>query len=282
MLANIRSSRHIWTFHNWGANFGTSAGLSLAPANGSKGAWGILATAAQMTEEASGFCLWVHTGGTANANRPLALDIGIDPAGGTSYSVMVADIVCGNAGTALLAGGGHKFFFPLRIPAGAQIAVRGQSNATTAVRVGIKLYGKANASEMLPRGSFTETVGYVGSGSGTTFTPGNAADGAWAELGTTTRPCWWWQLGYSISNTTIMAEYTYIQLAYGDATNKHMILERTHQATTGELIGDVTGQQVVWQEGYCRVPAGATLYVRGRANDAPDTGYNAVAIGVGG
>jgi hypothetical protein len=30
------------------------------------------------------------------------------------------------------------------------------------------------------------------------------------------------------------------------------------------------------------VPAGVNIYIRGRCNGAPDTGYNATVIGIGG
>ena len=42
----------------------------------------------------------------------------------------------------------------------------------------------------------------------TAVTPGNAADGTWTSLGTTSRDLWWWQVGYQIDNTVVTAEYT--------------------------------------------------------------------------
>jgi hypothetical protein len=93
---------------------------------------------------------------------------------------------------------------------------------------------------------------------------------------------WWWQLGYQINNTTITAEYTYIELAYGDASNKFIILKRFHGGTTNETCGSMMDAALLWPEAYCRVPAGSTIYVRGRCNGAPDTGYQAAAIGIGG
>src|SRR3990170_1922689 len=92
------------------------------------------------------------------------------------------------------------------------------------------------------------------------------------------------QLGYQIDNTVMTAEYTYIELGYGDASNKHVILRLLHGATaTGagaEGIGEIMDAHLI--EGYWRVPAGSNLYVRGRCNNAPDTGYNADAVGIGG
>ena len=136
-------------------------------------------------------------------------------------------------------------------------------------------------SWLFPVGQYAETIGVSGS-NGTAFTPGNAADGAWASLGTTTRECWWWQLAYQISNGTITSEYTYIELAYGDASNKVVIMRHMHAANTSEGIGTPLNENLIAHAAYCRVPAGSNLYARGRCNNAPDTGYQAAAIGIGG
>jgi hypothetical protein len=93
---------------------------------------------------------------------------------------------------------------------------------------------------------------------------------------------WWWQLAYQVDNGTITAEYTYVELAYGDASNKVTILKRMHQGTTSEQIGSILNGNLNIFEAYCPVPAGATIYIRGRCLNAPDTGYNGVAIGIGG
>jgi hypothetical protein len=127
----------------------------------------------------------------------------------------------------------------------------------------------------------SETIGTITNSNGTSFTPGNAADGSWTSLGTTTNPLWWWQIGYQLDNAAITAEYTYIEIAWGDGSNKHIICERMHQGTTAEQTGSVLNTQVLFHEAYCPVPAGSTIYVRGRCLNAPDSGYNAVAIGIG-
>jgi hypothetical protein len=282
MLANARSSRSVFTYKNWGNSFGTSAGASVAPGNGSKGSWVVLATPAQMEFGASGFHLWIHSGSTASASRPLAIDLGIDYAGGTSYTVVIPNMIAGNAATVITAGGGHRYFFPLTIPAGARVAIRGLSNATTAFRAGFKVYGKLVASETIPQGKYVRAFGHNTGSAGTVVTPGNGAFGSYVELGTTDRGLWWWQLAHQIDNATITAQYTYLELSYGNASAKHTILEKTHQGDTSERIGDVTSQQNIWHEGYCSVPAGATLYARAWANGAPNTGYQVMAIGVGG
>lgn len=265
---------------NWGANPATTFGTSVIPgASNAEGSWTQLLTA--LANEAAGFVLTVHSGATSAAIKSHLLDIGIDPAGGTSYTAIVNNIVCGRAGAVTNTGSGRRWAFPLRLPAGATVAARIQgSNATAGtVRVGIRSFGQP-AAPFLPRGTFSETIGTITNSSGVAFTPGNAADGTWVSLGTTANPLWWWQMGYQIDNATITAEYTYIELAFGDASNKHIIQRTLHGGTTGETCGEIYSPMTPW-ECYCPVPAGNNIYVRGRCNNAADTGYNAVAIGVG-
>lgn len=268
---------------NWGTNPSINLGTSVIPgASNAEGAWTQLLTA--LAQDVDGFMVKVSQGGTSTAAKPHLLDLGIDPAGGTAYTAKISNIVCGSSGS----GGGspaHSFFFPLRLPSGATVAARVQgSNATAGtVRIAIRCRGQAKRPWLLPVGQYTETLGTITGSSGVTFTPGNAADGAWVSLGTTTRHLWWWQLAYQVNNATITAENTYVELGYGTTGNQRVIQRRIHTGTTAELSGDQGhAPQLTWLESYCPLPPSTELWVRGRCQDAPDTGYSAVAIGVGG
>lgn len=285
MLHTGQANRSNWSFDNFGANPGATPGTSVTPGiSNAEGSWTQLATSANVAQDVSGFFLRISDNAVATptTSKNFLCDIGVDPAGGTSYTAVISDIVCGSAGP-ITAAGGHSFYFPLRIKAGSSIAARiqGSHGTATASRVGIKLYGQTTRPEMFPVGSFTETIGTITNSNGVSFTPGNAADGTWASLGTTTNPMWWWNIAYQVDNATITAEYTYIELAYGDATNKVIICEKMHQGTTSEQTGAVLNTNLIHLEAYCPVPAGSTMYIRGRCLNAPDTGYNGVAIGVG-
>lgn len=277
-------SRFNFTYDNFGANPSATPGTSVTPgASNVEGSWTQVASSANIAQNIYAFYLRISDGATASAQKDHLLDIGVDPAGGTSYTAVISNIVCGSSGP-ITAAGGFEFIFPLFIKAGSSVAVRIQgSNATAGtVRVGVKFYGLPSRPEAVPVGYFSETIGTITNSQGVSFTPGNAADGSWVSLGTTVLPLWWWQLAFQVSNATITAEYTTIELAYGDGSNKHIICERMHQGTTSEQIGCVLNPNLFLWEAFCPVPAGATLYVRGRCNNAPDTGYNAVAIGIGG
>lgn len=285
MLARPRASATFWKYDNWGTNPASTIGTSVTPgASNVQGSWTQLASGANIANEVVGVYLQIHSGATSTAGKPQLLDIGIDPAGGTSYTPIVADFQIGMS-PALTVAGAREHFLPIRIPAGASVAarIRGANATAGTVRVAARFYGRASNGLALPCGTYTQTFGAVtATSSGTAITPGNAADGSWLDLGAITRPLWWWQLGYVVNNGTVTAEYTYLELAVGDASNKTSVFTVMHGGTTGETCGLVAQTQLCWPVAYCPAPAGANVYVRARTNNAPDTGYSVTVLGVGG
>lgn len=285
MLLGAGFSQFLWRYENWGANPSATPGTSVTPgATNAEGSWTAVASSANIAQDVYWISLRVSDGGTSGAAKPQLLDIGVDPAGGSSYTAVVSNLVCGAAAPVTAVGSGQNFFFPLFVKAGSSVAVRVQGANGTAgtVRVGMRFYGQPSRPEAVRTAYFSETIGTITNSNGVSFTPGNAADGSWVSLGTCVNPLWWWQLAYQVDNATITAEYTYIDLAYGDGSNKHQITRLMHGGNTSEQIGDSMKTNLIFPECYCPVPAGATLYVRGRCNNAPDSGYNAVAVGFGG
>jgi hypothetical protein len=251
-----------WTYDNWGANPTATHGTAVTPgASNVEGSWTQVASAANIANHVYWVELRITDGNTTGQAKNHLLDLGIDSAGGTSYTACVSNIIA----------------------AGSSVAVRIQGSHATAgtVRVSAKFYGQPSHLEAMPTSSVSETVGAITNSNGVSFTPGNAADGTWASLGTTVLPLWWWQLGVQIDNTTITALLTYVDLAFGDATNKHIINRVMLNLTTVETIGHAFPGNLNLFNCYCPVPAGATMYVRGRCSGAPVTGYNAVAVGFG-
>lgn len=280
------SSSLNWNYRNWGANPSATPGTSVTPgASNVEGSWTQVASSANIANDVFGFHLQVSGGATSTAIKSQVLDVGVDPAGGTSYTSIIADLQIG-ASPALTAAGLREYFFPMWIKAGSSVAVRikGQNATAGTVRVMVKFYGQPSAPWQMPVGTFSRTFGVGGAGDdqGTDFIPGNAADGSWVNFGATSDRLWWWQLGYNVANGTITAEYTYIELAWGDASNKHQIFEFMHGGTTGETCGHAMQPHLLWHDAYHPVPSGANLYVRGRCNNTPDSSYKCTIVGVGG
>jgi hypothetical protein len=273
----------LWKFSNYTTPSATP-GTSVTPgASNAEGSWTQLASGANMAYDSQLMFIAVGGGNTSGAQKDHLLDIGVDPAGGTSYTAVISNIVCGQ--TQAVSTGFDEFVFPLLVRAGSSVAARVQGNNSTAgtVRVVATFYGRPTRPDMVPIGQWSETIGTIASSAGTTVAPGNAAEGSWVSLGTTTKPLWHWQMGIQLSNATITAQYATYDLAYGDATNKEFIIEDQHIGVygTAEIKASILrGRSLV--EGYRYVPAGSTIYARGRCSTAPTATYNVTAIGIGG
>jgi hypothetical protein len=272
----------LWHFSNYTTPSATP-GTAVTPGiNSVEGNWTQVATAANIAYDS--YMMYVAVGGGASSAqiKNHLLDIGVDPAGGTSYTAIINNLVCGQ--TQAVTTGFDEFFFPIRIRAGSTVAVRVQgSNATAgSVRVVVDFFGRPTNPEMVPFGQWSETIGTITSSQGTTVAPGNAAEGSWVSLGTTTKDLWHWQMGIQLSNGTITAQYATYDLAYGDATNKEIIIEDKAIGFygTAEIKASILNRHLVQAHRY--VPAGATIYARGRCSTSPTATYNVTAIGIGG
>ena len=280
MLSNLVFNRFTWKYTNCNTPSNTP-GKSVVPgASDVEGSWTEVATSGNIAYDVWGILLWVCGGNTTATAKNHLLDIGVDPAGGTDYVEKISNIVCGGAQAGGL--GGRWFYFPYRVKAGSSIAVRIQGTQATAgtVRVAMKFYGRPTNPEYIAVGTYSETIGTITGSLGVSFTPGNSSEGSWTSLGTTTRKLWWWQLCVQCNNGTVTNLAYNIDLAYGDGTNYHMIIENLPIQIGGTAETFSNSLQAV--EGFCEVPAGATLYIRGHCSGTAVTGWNAVAVGIGG
>lgn len=259
-------------------------GTAVTPgASGVKGSWVEIASSATVTADVYVVRLKINLAATAAVSRPLALDLGIDPAGGTSYTVLVPDMLCGGAVTAV--SGGVNFELPIFIPRGASIAVRAASGTTTvsSFRVGSQLFGGPTRPEYAMAGQYAEAVGITSGAIGTSITPGSSGvDGSWVSLGTTVQDLWAIDFGMHCNSTDVTAAATVllVDIAVGDATNKHIIIDE------GRL-GLPNTSETFYKDAYHTlydVPAGSTLYARATciATLTDTTNWNIAVIGVGG
>lgn len=285
MLHVPRQSAQFWTYDNWGTNPAATIGTAVTPGTSNAlGSWTQIASNVEIARDVHGVYIQFHSGATSGQIKSHLVDIGVDPSGGTSYSAIISDFNISNA-PSLTAAGAREHYFPMFIKAGSRVAarIRGSNATAGTVRVAARFYGRRSVPDVFPVGAYSETLGADTANSrGTTITPGNAADGSWLDLGATTRPLWWWQLGYGIANATITAEYAWLELALGDASNKQTVFEDMHGGTTGETCGLGAQTQLLWHAAYNPAPAGVNVYVRARCNNAPDSGYHVNVLGIGG
>lgn len=276
MLAHGHSGWNWW--YSLQTTPSTTPGVSVTPGSGSKGSYVQLASGANLVNDAYGVLLWVVAGNTSSTIRDILMDIHLDPAGGTSYAALggLNNIFVPQAGNAVQ--GGRFFYFPLFIESGTSVGARGQANNTSTFRVAAWFFGKPTHPENIEVGQWSETIGVSGNG-GTPFTCGNtAAWGSWTSLGTTSRPCWYWQLAWGHNVGTTTAQMYFAELAYSsDGTNFITIIPCMPMFNPGNA--EASSNSLY--PGRWEVPAGGTLYVRGSASGTAET-TEAVAIGIGG
>jgi hypothetical protein len=220
----------------------------------------------------------INSANTSGTARNYIVDIGVDLAGGTSYTAVIDDLLAGGASSYTVSAG-VWYYFPLFIPAGAAVAARARGTNATAIRVGAIFMQRPSNPSQFRKGSFVETVGANGI-VGTAVTSGTTNKGSWTSLGTTTKRCWFWQLGVQVnaSDTAWGAVGVHGDLAVGDGTSYDVIiLDQPFLTTTGETSTNppiTVGCE--WD-----VPAGSTLYARLQCSGTADT-YGVTAYGCGG
>lgn len=255
-------------------------GAEVTPGNAVEGsAVSLLASAAYDIEYVQ---LILANNNASGIDRQTALDFGWDPAGGTSYSWFLNDFLCGKAGTFGNAGMSPIFLhFPCSIPAGSQIAVRALANAASYnVNVWATFFGRPSRPELWRRAAYALTSGTYTAPSGVSFTPGGAAWGSWASLGTLAKAAFWHELSIQRDTTTSLGgtTSTMVELAHGDSTNKHLIGRKAYYETNVEMMGYSPLSQ-----NFCPLPAGTELWVRGNCSSgSPGTGHVALVHSFGG
>lgn len=242
-------------------------GATVTPGNNSKGSYAQLIAGASVTEDVWAIRVRFNSGATSGAARDIIADLGIDTAGGSSYTVLIPNLLASCAGPHTT--GGIGYWFPVFIPAGSSIGVAASVNNATVgtLRAWATLYGKPRNPEATPVGYAVEAVGVVtGSSRGTTVTAGTTSEGSWTSLGTTTRNAFYAALGVGFNDTAMGANVTGVDLAWGDASNKLLVVENQLVTTT---TGEASGYTA--DEGWAMIPSGTTLYGRAQCSGTADT-----------
>lgn len=263
------------------ANFGTS----VTPGNNTKGSWAQLLAGAAVLYDVWEIWINIHGGQVSAAARDIIVDIGIDTAGGTSYTVHIPDLIGSAAAffsTGINAvGGGHTYYFPLYIPAGSSIAARASVNSATVgtVRAWVRLYGKPRFPELAPRGDKVVAYGITAASSrGTIVTPGTTSEGSYVSLGTTSLDHWWWQLGMGVNDATTNPLWLTGDLAFGTVGTKVSLIEDECWLT--DTVEGIAKTNNVPAEYLRQVPSGSELFARAQCSGTLDAEYSMAAWGL--
>jgi len=264
---------------NWEAH-GTLGQTVTPGSSDTKGAWADL-MAGTVTRNTHVLRLHINTGRVSGQARPILVDIGIDVAGGTTYTVIVPNLNGGNAGpwgTGNWDMGGFLYQFPIFIPAGARLAARAQVGNATAgtLRVAASLYSVARP-ELFSMGTFVDAVGIdLANSRGVAITSGDGVKGSWVSLGVVAREAWWFQGSLSHDFNTLTGQTYYIDFALGTAGTKRIIVKdqkfsvsgSTDEQCSGELLGAAV-----------RMPVGIELWARSAVTPGGTTsGWNTTVM----
>lgn len=265
---------------SWGTSRPAAAnGTAVTPGAGAYGSYVQLFAATGA--DSYGILININSNNGSAASRGTVIDIGVDEAGGTSYTARVTGLLCGGAAAYNLGGSGVWYYFPLFIPAGSTIAVHGNSTVATAFRVGAVLMQKPANPAMIRKGSFVETLGISGN-IGTAITPGTTAEGSWTLVGTTATRCWWWQVGLQVATTDTAwgAGVIHVDVGVGDGTvggTDVIIRDAPITTSTAEALTNIPiTEGVEWD-----VPSGSNIYVRAQ-NSGTNDAYTCAVYGLGG
>jgi hypothetical protein len=258
-------------------------GTQVTPGNNAKGAWAEVFTGAEVANDVYGVLIRANSNAVAAAIRDAIMDVGTDPAGGTSYAVVIPDLLVSAAAPLVgVLGSGISYYFPLFIRAGSSIACRASVNNATVgtLRAWLTILGQPRRPDMVVAGTYVHAFGIVAASSrGTIVTPGTTAEGAWTSLGTTAHDHWWWQMGMGIADTTFGTVTYFMDLAAGDVTNKRVLMEDQVVTVDGSerlvtFSAPGTNEAIV--------ASGKELWGRAQCSAAADTNVSLAAYGLGG
>lgn len=254
-------------------------GASVTPAQNAYGAYVQLFAA--LPDDCWEITICVNSVGISASARDCLVSLGVDPSGGSSF-VSLADLVCGPASSYLVAApvGGVSFRFPLRIKAGSSVGVAASVNSATltAIAVFARIRSRPTRPELVRAGEYIDQFGVTpASSSGTAITPGGVAEGAFTQIGTLARPCWFWEFGYGVNNATMQLSTFDVDIAIGDNANKTIVIPNAPVFDTNSesLTKPRAGE-------YFEAAAGQNAYARSQAGGTIEGGHSVAIYGVGG
>ena len=202
-------------------------------------------------------------------------DILIDPAGGTAWSTLVEDLVCGftwNGNVTLF------YHFPIYIPAGTSIGAQARTSHTVASAVAkVLVYARGNPSNpgIWWCGSGVETLGVTAASSiGTSLTPGNSGTwGSWTSIGSpTTRRYGTVSIGANGTDAGASGLGYHLQIGYGS-----VVLPGSPTIWRG-VSGSESGDQIDVGPIQCDIPDGTQMQARATCSGTAEVWAGGVAI----
>jgi len=262
-------------------------GASFTPGNNTYGAYASVLAGASLTDDAYGIWINVNSVGVSATATSTLATIGIDPAGGTSFTDLIPHLLVSMASVYANANpsGGVWYYFPLFIKAGTSLGVKGTQNnaAPVAARCFVRLLCKPSRPELLRVGSYVRTFGEATATSGgTAVTLGTTSDGAWTQLGSAIAAgdrLWFWQVAYGAdTNTFAASSMLHLDLGIGASSSvlRTPILDVPIFAATTEMMC------AIYNGACANAVAGDLIFGRAQDSAAAQANSQMLAYAVGG
>ena len=194
-------------------------------------------------------------------------DIGVDPAGGTSYTVYVPNILFGFVDTGNISPA--SFGIPLYIPSGSTIAARIQGSVTSeTASIGAYVYGGTPSDNPYPVQGLVVDYGTTTSSS-SGISPTNASadtEGAWTEIvASTTHPHRGVSVAVQGADSTLANARLFVDVGVGASSSEVAIFEGIFFNTGGieQLLGPIMVGPIERP-----IPEGSRLSARLQSNSA--------------
>jgi hypothetical protein len=259
----------------------TTLGASVTPGDDTYGSYATVLAGASVTDDVYGIVLNVNSAATSGSRKDCLVTIGVDAAGGTSFSTLIPDLLCCDAGSYPA---GCWYFFPLFIKSGTSIGAKASVNNATVgtVNVNVILLCNPRRPESIRCGTKVAALGAIdGSNSvGVAITSGTTGEGAWTGLGATlSDDCWFFGLGWDVNSAAMAALSYHVDFAIGDGSNKLVVIQDMLVNTTA---AEAAHKGPNFCYGYAEGQAGTTPYVRMQCSGTPDSSLTMMAYGVSG
>lgn len=254
-------------------------GTSITPGNNTYGTYTEIMADSLVTDEAFMIDIFFSANAVAATSRDTLVTIGVDFAGGTTYTDMeIPHLLATGASVANIGKQWYGYRFPLRIPAGSAIAAKASVNNVTVGTLGVScvLYGKPSAPELVRYGTFVRAYGADTANSrGTLVTAGTVSEGSWTDLGTLADDIWAWEFGYGTDSSSLANAWRHVDIGVG-STQKVVIPNAVVSSDNGESISKT---HALW---YGDAKSGEHVHGRIQHSNAADSNASLIAYGIGG
>jgi hypothetical protein len=213
--------------------------------------------------------------GVASSIPQILVNLGIGP-DASNVSVVAENLIASQCGVITGSPGARQYDLPLRIPAGTQLWAQCQSTITVrTVDVAIQGWGGPDISEFQSVSHIRSIGADTANSRGTSFTPGSAAVGAYAQMiASSAEDYVGFSLGIASTDASTGTAGYLCSVGIGAATEENLGLCVTANTTGAETWS--SNSWPVWRH----VPSGTRIAMRGCAVPSPETLMTAIVYGL--